>query len=186
MSPTLQRMLAARCLQLPLLHSVHTHANARCSADPCSTSSSSGRGRGSNDCFNPSSSGPEYWSRSSSRGTRRCSSVSGSRRGRAAACASTSRDGGSPLTSTPETAAGTEAAVAGAAASGAELITSPANSSIKHCVKLRESARYRAQQGRVLLVGAPLLSELAGGCGCAGASVCGCVGGCVGDCSLVL
>lgn len=44
-----------------------------------------------------------------------------------------------------------------------ELITSPANTYIRHCVKLRESARYRQQQRRVLLVGRNLLQELAGG-----------------------
>uniref|UniRef100_A0A383WFA6 tRNA/rRNA methyltransferase SpoU type domain-containing protein n=1 Tax=Tetradesmus obliquus TaxID=3088 RepID=A0A383WFA6_TETOB len=40
-------------------------------------------------------------------------------------------------------------------------ISSTANPYIKHCVKLRESSRYRQQQRRLLLVGQTLLSELA-------------------------
>jgi hypothetical protein len=43
---------------------------------------------------------------------------------------------------------------------GAE-ITSAVNPYIKHAVKLRESAKYRAQQRRLLLIGRPLLTELA-------------------------
>ncbi|KAF8055115.1 ysgA [Scenedesmus sp. PABB004] len=43
---------------------------------------------------------------------------------------------------------------------GAEL-SSAANPYVKHCVRLRESARYRQQQGRLLLAGGPLLEELA-------------------------
>jgi hypothetical protein len=45
-------------------------------------------------------------------------------------------------------------------------ISSVLNPYIKHCVKLREKARYRQEQGRLLLVGSTLLSELAGVCSC--------------------
>lgn len=43
-----------------------------------------------------------------------------------------------------------------------ESITSTANAYVKHCVKLRERARYRREQGRLLLVGSTLVRELAG------------------------
>lgn len=46
--------------------------------------------------------------------------------------------------------------------SGSE-ISSASNAYIKHCVKLRDNARYRQQQRRLLVAGATLLSELAGG-----------------------
>lgn len=55
----------------------------------------------------------------------------------------------SSMTGTPTTSAISE-------------ITSTANPYIKHCVKLRQSAKYRQQQQRLLLVGATLLTELAG------------------------
>jgi hypothetical protein len=44
----------------------------------------------------------------------------------------------------------------------ATRISSTGNPYIKHCIKLRENARYRQQQQRVLLVGSNLLKELAG------------------------
>lgn len=43
-----------------------------------------------------------------------------------------------------------------------DQISSAANPYIKHCVKLRQSTKYRQQQRRVLLVGETLLAELAG------------------------
>lgn len=42
-------------------------------------------------------------------------------------------------------------------------ISSTSNAYIKHCVKLRDSARYRQQQQRLLVAGSTLLQELAGG-----------------------
>lgn len=43
-----------------------------------------------------------------------------------------------------------------------ELITSTTNPFVKHCVRLREKARYRREQGRLLLVGSTIVRELAG------------------------
>ncbi len=43
-----------------------------------------------------------------------------------------------------------------------ESITSTSNAYVKHCVKLREKARYRREQGRLLLVGSTIVQELAG------------------------
>ena len=40
-------------------------------------------------------------------------------------------------------------------------MTSTRNAYVKHCVKLREKARYRREQGRLLLVGATVAAELA-------------------------
>jgi len=40
-------------------------------------------------------------------------------------------------------------------------ITSTNNPYVKHCVKLREKARYRREQGRLLLVGSTIVRELA-------------------------
>jgi hypothetical protein len=51
---------------------------------------------------------------------------------------------------------------AGAPAPGPELITSTGNSFIKHCVKLRESSKYRQEAGRVLVVGQTPIKELLG------------------------
>jgi RNA methyltransferase, TrmH family len=42
-----------------------------------------------------------------------------------------------------------------------ELVMSPSNRYVKHCVKLRDSPRHRWEHGATLLVGATLLSELA-------------------------
>jgi TrmH family RNA methyltransferase len=42
-----------------------------------------------------------------------------------------------------------------------ELITSPSNRYVRHCVRLRDSPRHRWEHGSVLLVGATLLTELA-------------------------
>lgn len=47
-------------------------------------------------------------------------------------------------------------------ASGQE-ISSTSNGYIKHCVRLRESSRYRQQQQRLLVAGSTLLTELTGG-----------------------
>lgn len=44
-------------------------------------------------------------------------------------------------------------------------ITAVGNAYVKHAVKLRESAKYRAQQQRLLLVGRGLIEELAGAAG---------------------
>lgn len=44
-----------------------------------------------------------------------------------------------------------------------ETITSTSNAYIKHCVKLRDSNKYRQQQRRLLLVGLTLIRELTGG-----------------------
>ena len=41
-------------------------------------------------------------------------------------------------------------------------IISPTNPYVKHCVKLRTSARYRQETGRCLLVGRGLLEEAVG------------------------
>ncbi|KAG1679823.1 hypothetical protein FOA52_012736 [Chlamydomonas sp. UWO 241] len=65
------------------------------------------------------------------------------------------------------------ATVAAAAGSGsgapealpAPRITSTSNEYVKHCVRLRTSARYRADAGRCLLVGSELLREAAGDAG---------------------
>lgn len=43
-----------------------------------------------------------------------------------------------------------------------EHISSTANAYIKHCVRLRTSAKYRAEAGRFLLAGRELLGEAAG------------------------
>lgn len=57
-----------------------------------------------------------------------------------------------------------------------ELITSPSNRYVRHCVRLRDSPRHRWEHGSVLLVGATLLTELAaaaqqqGGSGGSGSS----------------
>lgn len=42
-----------------------------------------------------------------------------------------------------------------------ELITSPTNRFVRHCVRLRDSPRHRWEHGATLLVGATLLTELA-------------------------
>ncbi len=42
-------------------------------------------------------------------------------------------------------------------------ITSTSSAYVKHCVRLRESAKYRQEQQRLLVVGGALLQELAGG-----------------------
>jgi hypothetical protein len=66
-------------------------------------------------------------------------------------------------------AAGASRASSSAAAGGTpasrlaeESITSTANAYVKHCVRLRSSARYRREQGRLLLVGSTIVRELAG------------------------
>ncbi|KAF5840722.1 Alpha/beta knot methyltransferase [Dunaliella salina] len=41
-------------------------------------------------------------------------------------------------------------------------ITSTGNAFVKHCVKLRTSSKYRAEEGAILLVGSELLQEAAG------------------------
>jgi hypothetical protein len=46
--------------------------------------------------------------------------------------------------------------------SGVELITSNGNSFVKHCVKLRESAKYRQEARRVLVVGQTPIKEILG------------------------
>jgi TrmH family RNA methyltransferase len=46
-----------------------------------------------------------------------------------------------------------------------ELITSPSNRYVRHCVKLRDSPRHRWEHGSALLVGATLLGELAAASG---------------------
>lgn len=55
-----------------------------------------------------------------------------------------------------------------------ELITSPSNRYVRHCVRLRDSPRHRWEHGSALLVGATLLGELAeaagGGAGAAAAA----------------
>ncbi|GBF90560.1 hypothetical protein Rsub_03132 [Raphidocelis subcapitata] len=68
----------------------------------------------------------------------------------------------------PAVAVAAAAAAAGAAPAGRapppppeETITSTANAYVKHCVKLRERARYRRERGRLLLVGSTVLRELA-------------------------
>lgn len=43
-----------------------------------------------------------------------------------------------------------------------DKITSTANNYVKHCVKLRTSAKYRSESGRFLLSGPELLKEAAG------------------------
>lgn len=49
-----------------------------------------------------------------------------------------------------------------AASPAPQLIASTANDTVKHCVKLRENAKYRQQQRRVLVVGRITLQEIAG------------------------
>lgn len=46
--------------------------------------------------------------------------------------------------------------------SGVELITSTGNSFVKHCVKLRESAKYRQEARRFLVVGQTTIKEVLG------------------------
>ena len=53
-------------------------------------------------------------------------------------------------------------AVRASNAASPEYITSTTNALVKHCVKLRESARYRNEQRTLLLVGSTLIGEAAG------------------------
>ena len=46
--------------------------------------------------------------------------------------------------------------------SGVEVVTSSGNSFIKHCVRLRESSKYRQEAGRVLVVGQTPIREILG------------------------